>query len=588
MLLRATTYVFLSMVAFAALGCTGEEGRQGPQGPTGPEGPVGPQGDPGMDGQNGIDGTDGADGAPGQDGQNGVTSIGLQFIGRYASGFFDEGASEIVSYDVGTRQLFVVNARAGVIDVLDIADPAAPVLAGSIDVIAEIAANTGITTALGSVNSVAVQNGLVATVAAAVNNDEFGVVAFFMAADSSFLAAYEVGYQPDAVVLSPNGQIAVVADEGEPLDDYTVDPPGSVTVLDIATGVESATVTTLDFTDFNAGGPRAGELDPEIRIFGVKIGGVPSTVAEDLEPEYVAFSADSTQAYVTLQENNAIAVIDLVTPRIDSLFSLGFIDHARIGNELDVSNRDDRINIRNWPVWGMPQPDAIATYEFQGQTMLVLANEGDARDYGGFSEEERVGGLVLDPVAFPDAATLADDGNLGRLNVTTANGDTDGDGDFDRLFSYGSRSFSIFSASGERVFDSGNQFELITAFRLEDNFNANNDDNGGDARSDDKGCEPEALTVANIRGATFAFIGLERAGGIMVYNISNPHSPRFVQYIIDRDFSAAPDTPEAGDLGPESLLFIPANNSPIAADLLVVGNEVSGTTSIYRIDVVTE
>lgn len=323
-------------------------------------------------------------------------------------------------------------------------------------------------------------------------------------------------------------------------------------------------------------------------------------MAEDIEPEFVTFAADSATAFVSLQENNAIAVIDVTAPRITSVFSAGFTDHSRIGNELDVSDRDDRINIRNWPILGIRQPDAIATYDFQGEPLIVTANEGDTRDYGGFSEEARVKDLILDPTAFPDAATLQLDANLGRLTATIVNGDDDGDGDFDRLFSFGGRSFSIYTAAGKLLFDSGNQFELITAFRLEESFNASNDDNDGDSRSDAKGAEPEALAVGRIRNATFAFIGLERTGGIMVYNISNPHNPRFVQYVIDRDFTADPSlgdgdgdgieesNPDAGDLAPESIVFVPASDSPTGIDLLIVGNEVSGTTSVYQIDVVPE
>lgn len=573
------------LLTLGAGGCAGEDGPIGPAGPTGPTGPMGDDGD---------------DGDPGDDGINGVTAISLQFLGRYSTGVFDQGATEIVSYDPGSQRAFSINANLGQVEVIDLANPVAPVKLSSLDVAAAIAANTSITTTFGGVNSVAVANGVVATVIAAAAKDERGAVAFFTASSSAFLAAYEVGFLPDSIAFSPSGTRLAVANEGEPLDDYTVDPIGSVSIIDIAGGVASAIVTDLDFTDFDAGGARAAELDPRIRIFGLKAGNVPSTVAEDIEPEYVAFSADSTKVYVSLQENNAMAVIDAASPAIESLWSMGFVDHGRIGSELDASDRDDRINIRNWPVWGVPMPDTIATYEFGGETLIVTANEGDTRAYDGFDEEARIKDLVLDTAAFPDAALLQADAAVGRLLTSVTLGDTDDDGDIDRLFSMGARSFSIYTGAGERLFDSGNQFELVTAFRLEDNFNASNTDNEGDSRSDAKGCEPEALALGKIGGATFAFVGLERASGIMVYNISNPHSPRFVQYAIDRDFSEEPSLGDtdmngveetnlgAGDLGPESITFVPAASSPSGMDLLLVGNEISGTLAVYGIDVIRE
>jgi hypothetical protein len=574
----------LLAAVFALAGCEGDDGATGPVGPEGPAGPAGPAGADGQDGQDGADG------------QDGITSITLQFLGRYESGLFDEGASEIVAYDPATSRIFQVNAVSGQVDVIDIAAPSAPQLVDAIDVGAAVTANTSITTVLGSVNSVAVANGVIGAAIAADAGDERGVAAFFQASDQSFLAAYEVGFLPDSIALSADASVAVVANEGEPLDDYSVDPEGSISVIDLSAGVAGATVTELGFTDFNAGGSRAAELDPSVRIFGPG-----ASVAQDLEPEYVAIAPDAATAYVTLQENNAVAVVDLATPAIAAIVALGAKDHGVIGNELDASDRDGGINIRNWPVNGWYMPDTIATYEFQGQTLLVTANEGDTRDYDGYSEEARIGDLTLDPTAFPDAATLQLDENLGRLLTSTADGDIDGDGDVDVLYSIGARSFAIWDgATGALLYDSGNDFERITANRLPAHFNADNDENDPDTRSDAKGPEPEALAVGSIGGATFAFIGLERIGGIMVYNVSNPQSPRFVEYRIDRDFGEEPSlgdndgdgidesNPAAGDIGPESIIFIPAADSPNGNDLLAIGNEVSGTLALYQVNVVPE
>ncbi len=252
---------------------------------------------------------------------------------------------------------------------------------------------------------------------------------------------------------------------------------------------------------------------------------------------------------------------------------------------LDASDRDSAINIRDWPVLGMYEPDAIAAFTDRGQTWFITANEGDARDWPGFSEEARISSLTLDPVAFPNGSTLKQNANLGRLNATRTLGDTDGDGDFDALFTLGGRSFSIWSANGSQAFDSEADLERIVAADDPAHFNASNDNNNFDDRSDNKGPEPEGLTLGNIHGRRYVFIGLERAGGIAAYDITTPNSPVFVDYVNNRDFTVTDLTlPEAGDLGPEGVLFISEHDSPTRQPLLVVANEISGTVTTYGIE----
>jgi len=276
--------------------------------------------------------------------------------------------------------------------------------------------------------------------------------------------------------------------------------------------------------------------------------------------------------------------VDIDAGQITDLVGLGVKNHRRWRNRLDASNEDGAIRLRRWPVWGFPLPDAIATFEVGGYPFLITANEGDSRDYDGFSEETRVEDAVLDPTRFPDAANLQQPDNLGRLKITTANGDFDDDGDFDALFSYGGRSFTIWTDTIQRVFDSGSALEQITAAAFPDDFNSDNDSNGSfDSRSDDKGPEPEGLAIGKIGHRTYAFIGLERIGGIVIYDVSYPFWPRFVDYVNNRDFQGDPAADTAGDLGPEGLIFIPGSESPISRPLLVVANEVSGSTTIYEV-----
>jgi DNA-binding beta-propeller fold protein YncE len=485
-------------------------------------------------------------------------------LGTYATGVFEEGAAEIVAHDPETQRLFVINAQAATVDVLDISDPAAPTLSFTIDA-----------SPYGSVaNSVAVRESLVAVAVEAEEKTDPGQAVFFDT-DGNFLTSVTVGSLPDMVTFTPNGRQVLIANEGEPNDDYTVDPLGTVSIIDLSGGVANlsqANVAQVDFTAFND-----ITLPPGLRIFGPG-----ATVAQDLEPEFIAVSHDSRKAWVTLQENNAIATIDIGSGAVTRLTVLGFKNHLLPGNGLDASDRDRAINITNWPVFGMYQPDAIASFRVQGQTYLITANEGDARDYDAFAEETTVARLKLDPTAFPDQ-TLTNNARLGRLTVTATLGDVDDDGDYDELYTFGGRSFSIWTPDGNLAFDSGEQLEQITAAFFPSNFNANNTSSAFDNRSDNKGPEPEGVVVGRCFGRQFAFIGLERIGGIAVYELTDPYAPRFVTYANNRDFAADPESPGAGDLGPEGLLFIPEEQSPIGEPLLVVGNEISGTTTIFQI-----
>ncbi|MGB7444954.1 MAG: choice-of-anchor I family protein [Coleofasciculaceae cyanobacterium] len=485
-------------------------------------------------------------------------AIELTQVGTFETGIFDESAAEINAYDPNSQRLFVVNGDSNAIDILDLSDPSNP---NKID-------ELSVSQFGGGPNSVAVKNGIVVVAVEAENGGEDGQAVFFDA-QGNFLNSVTVGALPDMVTFTPDGTKVLVANEGEPEDDF--DPQGSVSIIDLANGVENATVSNADFTAFDA---------EELRNMGVRI--FPGkTVAEDVEPEYIAVSQDSQTAYVSLQENNALAVLDIEQGIITQVLPLGFKDYSLAGNGLDASDRDGGINITTYDnLFGLYQPDAIATFSSQGQTYIVTANEGDARN-----ADERINDLVLDPTAFPNAEELQENDVLGRLDVSTIDGDVDGDGDFDQLFAYGGRSFSIFDAQGNLVFDSGDQFEQITAQLFPDFFNSDNDENTFDTRSDNKGPEPEGVVVGAVNGRNYAFVGLERVGGVMVYDVTDPANSTFVQYLNNRDFTGDPEAGTAGDLGPEGLTFISEADSPNGVPLLVVSNEVSGSTTVYEIGV---
>ena len=376
----------------------------------------------------------------------------------------------------------------------------------------------------------------------------------------------------DASAVDVGMWMTVASSEGDPLP-YRV------------ASIAGNTITLT--TEFD-GDTEAGDEDTILRAY---LHDGQSSVAQDLEPEYIAVSPDGTEAWVALQENNAIAVIDIQQAKVTRIIALGTKNHAIPGNELDVSDKDDAINIANWPVHGMYMPDTIKSVEINGKVYYLTANEGDAREYDGFVEEIRFADAPLADKNVFRQADFTNAAGIGRL-LTTLTADTDGDGELDQSLAYGARSFSIWSRSGELIADSGNEFEVITASLLGPNFNNDNDENSGDSRSDAKGPEPEAIETAQINGHTYAFIGLERTGGLMVYDISNPASPEYIQYLNNRNFDypiedriddgSAPVW-AAGDLGPESILFVSAEEAPEGRPLLIVGNEVSGTATIYEI-----
>lgn len=578
-------------------------------------------------------------------------SIQLNFLGRYSANVFEQSAAEIPAFDPVNRQIFVVNALAGAVDILDASDLANPSYVSTLTV-EEVAANA-------VVNSIAYYNGLLAVAIESSPKTERGYAAIYDAGTLELLSFTEVGAQPDMLTFSPDGEYLLVANEGEPSDNYQVDPEGSISVIRL-NGSAIVSVRTAGFGAFNS--QQQALIDSGVRVFGPN-----ASVAQDLEPEYITVSADGRNAWVSLQENNALAKLDVVNARITDILPLGYKDHGLTGNGIAASDTESTINIRTWPgVVGMYHPDSISSYSVDGQTYIVTANEGDARAWGednqaywdgdssqGFVEEFRLKHLVdvrgharrigddrpaqlgelafgglLNPEVFAYCGASAgepgdcrEDDLLGRLTVSWLDGyrrdaegnavkfDADGTENvagewimYDRLFAYGARSFSIWNEDGELIWDSADQLEQFIAsddcfagaardIPCRDFFNSNHA--AGDSfgnRSDNKGPEPEGITVGQLGEKTYVFVGLERMGGILTYDISNPAAPFFVDYINTREnFVLDPETNLAtvGDLGPEGLVFVPAADSPNGEPLLIVGNEVSGTTVVYQIDQLT-
>jgi DNA-binding beta-propeller fold protein YncE len=500
------------------------------------------------------------------------------------------GLAEIVAHDPVTKRLFVVNGAQGTLDVLDFSKADQPALIQTIS-------STTLWAEAGGINSVAVNNGFVALAVQASVKTNPGKVIVLRASDLSVAGSAEVGALPDMLTFTPDGKTILVANEGEP-NSYgqadSVDPVGSIGVIDVsglsATGAPIVLpVRIAGFESFNS--QKDALLAAGVRIFGPG-----ARVDQDLEPEYITVSADGKTAYVTLQENNALAVVDIAKASVTAIKPLGMKDHSLAGQGMDVSNEDGGTNTNSGtptiriapvPVKGLYMPDAIASYTVDGKTYLVTANEGDAREYTGIPggrEDPRVRDYCVsgfDTSVFGSAAaTLGNDSNLGRLRITMFPGGTrtgkNNSGQCNELVAFGSRSFSIWDADAKLVFDSGDQLEQITKDLSNVAFNASNDNNTVDDRSPAKGPEPEAVVVGKFGNKHYAFIGLERVGGVVVYDVTNPQRPIFETYLNTR-------TGATGDRGPEGLALIKAENSPTGKPLLVVANETSGTTAVLEI-----
>jgi hypothetical protein len=560
-------------------------------------------------------------------------TLKLSLVDSYFSGSeFATSSAEIVSYDQCSDRLYVVNSQAASIDVLALnADSSAPNKVGTID-LSLAAAAAGIE--IGAANSVSAKQGLVAVAIEAAVKQNPGLIALYRSDDLSLLATYPAGALPDMVALSSDGQTILTANEGEPNGDYSIYPEGSITVVDISQGyVEKAQVKQVSFASFNVGESRHSELSASIRTAGP----AGTSVAQDLEPEYMALNFDNTKAYVALQENNAMAIIDIATARVDSIKGLGEKSwNTASGNMLDASNKDNGVGefASYEQLVGLYMPDTIASFSVDGASYIISANEGDGREYiypatqqacdaaghswdgdeyevGGddedatkyanetddcisFTDEQRGKNIVdLVDAAHPLKAALDDNDQLKRIKIVA---DKESYSAEDNIVIFGGRSFSIWNSQAELVFDSGDDIAQKVYAIDSVNFNVTNDNNDpvetADNRSDDKGTEPEAVEVAEINGKQYAFIGLERQGGIIVYDVTVPTAPVYQSYINNRDFSEPVCTlvdegdcdngvynPAAGDLGPESIDYF----TRAGKHFIAVGNEVSGTTTVYEI-----
>ena len=496
------------------------------------------------------------------------TSLQMELAGRYNSGAMSKGGGslEIVQYNARNGFAYAVSGVLGKLIAVD--------LNGSMDG-EKVTALSGteydvksMVRSYGDMTSVAISpdGTRLAVAIQAENYDEQGSVALFTCQANGALTSpstVEVGVQPDMVTFTPDGSKILTADEGEPREGYSadgaVDPAGSVSIID----AKNLTSETVDSTVFDSKAARQALVDNGIVL---KKNTAPSV---DLEPEYIACTDDT--AYISCQEANAIAVLDLDSKEFTGIYSVGFEDYSEVA--IDIDKKDEAYVPKTYEsLRGIRMPDGISLYEADGETYLLTANEGDARawpvdtevDTNEIKKDKSPNGKK-----FKKKVTWFDASQYDGLESGT-----------DYLF--GGRSFTVLRVTKdglEEVFDSGSDFERITAETLADYFNCSNDNVDVEDRSGKKGPEPESVIVGTVGSKTYAFIALERIGGIMVYDITDPGNTTFVNYINSRDFTKN----IRGDVSPEGLCFIPAAQSTTGKPLLLVACEVSGTLAVYEL-----
>ena len=499
-------------------------------------------------------------------------SLQMELAGRYNSGAMSEegGSLEIVQFNARNGFAYAVSGLKGTLIAIDLngdmSGSMAADLSGNAYDLKDIVEADGFT--YGDMTSVAVSpDGRTLAVAIqAEDYDKEGVVAVFTCKNDgtlSLIKTVSVGVQPDMVTFTPDGSKILTANEGEPRMGYSdssaVDPNGSVSIIDAKTFA----VETVGFSTFDSSEARQALVDKDIVL---KKNTAPSV---DLEPEYIACTDDT--AYVSCQEANAIAVLDLDNAQFTGIYSVGFEDYSKVA--IDIDKKDEKYAPKTYEsLRGIRMPDGISLYEADGETYLLTANEGDARTW---PVETEVDTNEIKNDESPN-------GKKFKKKVTWFNVDQYDGLEAGTDYIFGGRSFTLFkvTANGlEEIFDSGSDFERITNEKLPEYFNCSNDTIEIEDRSGKKGPEPESVTIGTVGSKTYAFIALERIGGVMVYDITAPENTEFVNYINSREFN----NNIQGDVSPEGLCFIPAAESSTGKPLLLAACEVSGTLAVYEL-----
>lgn len=480
-----------------------------------------------------------------------------------------KGGGEILTYDPATGHILTTRGSwlAQSVQHISLADPRKPVLVGETNLKPHHPAGVA------SVSSVAAdpkgRGFMVASLVPKDSTQHLGRVAVIDTRSLEVICTLEAGWHPDCIIISKDGRWLMVANEAE-YQKYLPNRPGSIGVADLSNVKTPADMAGVIIRDF--------PLGPEHVVPGVVTPNEtdPARRHLDLEPEYI--TEDGAHAYVSLQENNAIAVFDLRAQKWARIFPLGSWNVR-----MDASDRDGPWGRRslqvNDEVETMPMPDTISAIRIGGRTLIVSGNEGDSAET---ARVKHLGtdGKPLSPALRAELKNLygmdpQHDAALGRLRVSKYLGDLNGDGRQDKLIASGTRSFSIWdAATGKRVYDSGSFFEDHAVENDPASFNHNRGRlSEWDTRSKNRGPEPEAVKAAFIQGVPMAIIANERQGGLYAFDIRDPAHPRLSGY----DNGAR----IGGHSLVESVLHLPPEATSIGQDIIVTGWEGSSSITLH-------
>ena len=503
-----------------------------------------------------------------------------------------EGGTEISSFHAGSKRIFTTNGVKNAVDIVDISDVANPKKVGSVALspygndVTSVAAGRDVVVAV-----VHVAEKFSATGAPTSFN---GKIVVFDTNGKVLSSPDILGVLPDSVSFAPDGTTALVAIEGQPVcakddaataakedTDYTKasDPVGGVSVVDLS-NPSAPVVRFAGFDQFSVAAMKAK---------GIAVSSLINNVSKDFEPEYVS-AVDNNYAYVTIQEANAIGRLNIKSATFESI-TRAFESRTEFVPR-DTSDRDSGAGPRTYKnVVGASQPDAIAAFKVGLGEYFLTANEGDAREYSCINDDVRAASLKVDARRFPDWKSLSGNAALGRAKVNPTIGDKEGDGDIDTIHLRGSNSMTMYR-NGIVIWDSGDLLDRIQtqAFGVANINGAHSLSSDkstmnfvGQDRSDDKGAEPEGVTTGMVGDRRIAVLVLERMSALVIFDITQPRTPVFQEWIQMLPAKATP-AKDVKYWSPEGVIFVPAEKSPSGKALIITSYELSGSISIHQIE----
>ncbi|ESP05519.1 hypothetical protein LOTGIDRAFT_152377 [Lottia gigantea] len=507
------------------------------------------------------------------------------------------GTAEESAYDPNDQIIYVVGEDSYVLHIVDMENPRAP----------KILMEHRFLQTDGKPRDVEVCNGRVAVSLSSPVEVYDGHVKFFTTYDRttqtfSYQSQLPVGVHPDNIEFTNNCAKLVVANEGvhgkDPFNRFS-DPEGSISIITIPT-TGSPTERIAGFNQFNS------RTDiRHVSSFAPNNDIMTATLAQDIEPEYISISSDGKIAFVTLQENNAIAQVDLNSGVVININSLGSKDWSDL--QLDTSDRDGGVHLRSYPIHGLYQPDVIKQFKVGKKTYLVTANEGAVRQYtkevdgliwsDGVLADELGRGNLLNEIAINNATfvnELKTDSRLGRLRVSRIDGTTLYG--LQKIYTYGGRGFSIWEAGsyGSPVYDSGDEIEKKNAASLKTIFNTDcaawtnqSPETLRDSTSDNMGPKLNAMDVKSSNGTLFMAVGSETMGSVYLYVVDKSSITAELQTIkydggTGDLWSDLYDNNMAGNAYISDIRIIPMSQSPTNQTLLYVLGGGSGSIAIYQ------